>query len=93
MHFHLFAASASLKPVLLAVFVMCGIAGVVALVSPRRFSTLARGSNRWIDTKRVLESLDRRVDIDHFVLPYTRVLGAAVLVSIAVMAVVFRRFL
>src|SRR3954463_14689103 len=58
-----------------------GLIGVIAICSPRRFAKLANGSGRWVDTKKMLEVLDKRVDIDHYVLPFSRLLGVAVILS------------
>ncbi len=71
---------------------LIALVGLVALVSPRVFRTLAVRSNQWVDTDRVLACLDRRVDIDHHVLPFARPLGFAVLTAVAVIALVYARY-
>ena len=55
--------------------------GLLAMVSPQRFSRLAHRGSGWIDTNKYLSFLDKRVDIDQAVLPFSRVLGFAVLGS------------
>jgi hypothetical protein len=69
-----------------------GISGLIALVSPRVFHKLAAGGSRWIDTSRFVAKLDRPIDLDRLVLPYSRVLGAAVLVAVVVLGLVVQRF-
>ncbi|MBI3462607.1 MAG: hypothetical protein HY000_06030 [Planctomycetes bacterium] len=44
--------------------------------APVLFIALAKHSSHWIDTDRALKPLDRRFDIDGYVLPYSRSLGA-----------------
>ena len=69
-----------------AVFlVLSGILGILAMVSPKFFQALATRSTRWIDTERYLAVLDRRVDVDAYVLQHCRVLGALVMVSVSVL--------
>ncbi len=65
---------------------LVGGAGLVALVSPARFAALASLGGRWYDTDRFFSMFNRRVDVDRAVQPYTRQLGAAVLVAVAVFA-------
>lgn len=77
-----YVPSAALVPVLWGVGGLCAVVGIVAVVSPRHFATLARFGNRWVDTSEVLSKLDRRVDVDDRVLPYSRFLGASVLVAL-----------
>jgi hypothetical protein len=67
---------------------LTGLAGLVALTSPRLFSKLAAGGSRWIDTARWLSRLDEPIDVDRFVLPYSRWLGAAVIASVAILGTV-----
>jgi hypothetical protein len=60
--------------------------GLTALASPTYFSRIARRGGEWIDTQKVVEVLDKRIDIDETVLPYSRVLGFAVLASVILIA-------
>jgi hypothetical protein len=64
---------------------LAGVVGMVALVSPRTFSKLATGGSRWIDTQRVIAKLDEPINVDHYILPYSRVLGAAVIISCVIL--------
>jgi len=57
--------------------------GLLAIVSPSKFSALSSRGSRWVDTSKVLAQLDRRVDVDQYILPYARFLGVAVLASVA----------
>jgi hypothetical protein len=66
----------------------CGFAGIVAVASPRWFARLSRGGSKWIDTNRVAAVLDRRIEVDQYLLPYSRWLGAAVLASVAALVYV-----
>jgi hypothetical protein len=62
-----------------------GIVGFVALVSPKTFRSLADLGGRWLDSEKLLARLDKRIDIDRMVLPYSRWLGAAVLATVAIL--------
>jgi hypothetical protein len=70
---------------------MIGLIGLLALVSPRLFESIATNSSRWVDSQKLLAVLDKRIDIDHLILPYCRVLGALVVVSVAVLALMYSR--
>ena len=65
--------------------------GLLALVSPTRFAAVATRGNQWVDSAKYLEVLDRKVDVDQLVLPFSRWLGAAVLASVALLAVLYTR--
>lgn len=75
-------------PLLLGVI---GLTGLLALISPRLFESVATSSSRWVDSQKLLAVLDKRIDIDHLVLPYCRILGALVVVSVAVLALLYSR--
>jgi len=66
--------------------------GLLAMVSPRHFASLAGGGSKWIDTSRYLEALDRRIDIDALVIRLSRLFGLAVLASAAVLAYFYLTF-
>ncbi len=68
-----------------------GAVGLLALISPSAFATLAVRGGRWVDTSKVIAKLDKRIELDERVLPYSRFLGAAVLVAVAVLAYMFAR--
>lgn len=66
-------------------FGLVGVAGLPALmavVSPRTFARFARQGNQWFDSSKALACLDKRVDIDEMLLPFSRYLGAAAVVSL-----------
>jgi hypothetical protein len=71
---------------------LLGLVGVIAVVSPSRFARLATRSGRWVDTNKIVAVLDKRVDIDHYILPFSRLLGVAVLASVAVLIYVMARY-
>jgi hypothetical protein len=60
----------------------CGILGLLALVSPPLFQRVAAQGAHWFDAQKWIERLDRRYDVDHYVLPHCRVLGALVIASV-----------
>ena len=64
--------------------------GLVALVSPSSFAAMATRGGQWVDTDRLFAIFDRRWDIDKHVLPFSRVLCAAVLAAVVVLALIFR---
>lgn len=79
-----------------APFVWCslgllGLVGFVALVSPTRFAAIATRGNTWVDSQKFLAVLDRKVDVDHLVLPFSRWLGLAVLTAAAFLATLYWR--
>jgi len=78
----------ALMPVLWSVLALAALVGIVALVSPRWFAALARAGNHWVDTSKWLARFDTRVDVDSRLLPYSRHLGAAVVASVALLAMV-----
>jgi hypothetical protein len=69
---------------------LCGVTGLLALVSPRLFTTVASSSSRWINSRRFFEYFDRQFNVDQFVLPHSRLLGVLVLASVAVLWYAFR---
>jgi hypothetical protein len=66
--------------------------GLVALTAPRSFARIAAGGARWFDTNKWLAALDRRVDVDGYVLPFSRLLGGLVLAAAAVLAYLLWRY-
>lgn len=65
--------------------------GILAMISPGHFSRLAARGNSWVDTNKVLKVLDKRIDIDEAVKPFSRVLGFAVLASAILIAAMMLR--
>lgn len=63
---------------------LAGIIGLVALLSPRTFRSFAEYGGRWLDSEKLLAQLDKRIDVDRLVLPYSRWLGAAVVAAVAI---------
>jgi hypothetical protein len=82
-------AKISLAPVVWTLLGICSVVAVVAIVSPRSFSILTNHSSTWVDTNKLLSALDHRVDIDKYVLPFSRILGVSVLVAVAILAFVY----
>ena len=74
------------QPLLTTLLVLAGLCGLVAVVHPRWFAVLADRGSQWIDTQRAVEWLDRRIDIDCYVVRYTRLFGALVLASACFLA-------
>ena len=85
-------AQLSLTPVVWTLLGICGAAGLLAFVSPQKFSSLTSHSNTWVDTNKFLETLDKRVDIDKYVLPFSRVLGFSVLIAVGVIAYLYLKY-
>lgn len=59
----------------------CAVLGIIALVSPGRFRTIATNGAQWVDTNKLVQKLDTPVNIDHVVLRHSRVFGLAVLLA------------
>jgi hypothetical protein len=70
---------------------LISVVGVLAVVSPRYFTALARGSSRWVDSSKFLAPLDKQVHIDAYFLPHSRLLGASVLGAVIVLAMLLIR--
>ena len=70
------------KPLFFLIMGISAVAGVIALISPSLFKRTASVSGRIVDTKKILEVLDKRVEIDHFVFAHSQLLGTAVLVAV-----------
>jgi hypothetical protein len=88
-----FTAAFSIKQAAMWAFLgIVGFLGLLALVSPTRFNALATRSGQWIDTSKLSAVVDKRIDVDRFVLPFSRLLGVAVLASVAVLAYVISKF-
>lgn len=64
---------------------IAGLLALVALVSPATFRSLAKFGGHWLDSSKLLARLDKQIDVDRLVLPYSRVLGAAVIATIAIL--------
>jgi len=73
--------SVSLRLIAWSVLGLLGTVGLVAVANPRWFRSLASMSNTWVDSDRMLQALNRRVEVDHLILPFSRALGVAVLVA------------
>ena len=62
-----------------------GVIGLVALVSPKTFQRVAEFGGAWFDSGKMLAKLDKPIDLDRLVVPHSRLLGAAVLASVAIL--------
>ena len=93
MQWTLFAVNqANWAPLVWSTLGVIGALGLLAVLSPTRFSALSNRGSQWVDTSKVLTALDKRIDVDQLVLPYSRILGAAVLMSVAVIGFLFERY-
>jgi hypothetical protein len=72
-------------------FCLCGALGLMAVAAPRAFQRLAQRSSKWVDSEKLLAVLDKRVDIDAYVLRYTRLFGAAVLCGLCAAWMLYTR--
>lgn len=66
-----------------------GLLGLVALASPKTFRSLAQFGGQWLDSSKLFAHLDKRIDVDRVVLPYSRALGAAVIATVAILCLRF----
>lgn len=92
MHVHISTIPAAVFPILWTCLGVIGVLGLLALVSPRHFAAIARHGGRWVDTSKVLDKLDARVDIDERILRHSRLLGVAVVASVALLTSVIARY-
>ena len=65
----------------MAMLALSAICGVIAMASPKRFRAIAVYSAQWIDTEGIGKWLDRRIDIDCYVLRHPRAFGAIATLS------------
>lgn len=61
----------------------CVTCGVIAIILPRTFGKLAAFLGKWIEALPTFKTIDRRLDVDHYFLKYTRVFGACILMASA----------
>ena len=87
----LLAASQALGPWTWCFLCVLGSLGLLALVSPQTFSSVALRGGSWVDSSKYLAVLDKRIDIDQYVLPFSRVLGFSVLSSAVIIGVLLSR--
>jgi hypothetical protein len=76
-------------PFSLFLLAAAGLIGLVALVSPGLFERLVDRGDHWVDTTRWLALLDKRFDVDRYVLPHARLLGALVIAVVLMISVFF----
>ena len=88
----LLLAKISMAPVVWTLLGLFSAIGLLAIVSPRHFSMITNRSSTWVDTDKLLATLDTRVDIDKYVLPFSRILGASVLVAVGIIAFLFMNY-
>ena len=77
------------EPLLWGLLTVLFFLGVLAVASPKRFKGLTKSSSHWVDTRKILEVLDRRVEIDHHVLRHSRILGVCLMASAVAFAVLY----
>jgi hypothetical protein len=87
----LFAANMVAGPAIWFFIGILAAIGILAMFSPQRFAKLAHRGGSWIDTNKILAVLDKRIDIDNYVLPFSRVLGFAVFASAILIAVLINK--
>ena len=68
---------------------LCGLLGLLALLSPQLFGRIATFGGRWIDSAKALAAFDKRVDVDQYVLRHSRILGSLVIASVSVLGYVY----
>ena len=74
------------QPFTWTLLAVAGIFGLMAILSPRLFSTVSAWSSTWIDIDRFAKKLDKRIDIDPGFTLHSRPLGALTVVAAVVLA-------
>ena len=92
MDWFLFAVQGGREAIIWATLGVIGAIGVLAIVSPRRFSALSNRGSQWVDTNQILAHLDKRIEVDQFILPHARLLGVAVIGSVGLLVWLFVRY-
>lgn len=72
-------------PVLAIIFAL----GLTATFAPGHFANIASRGSKWVDTDKVLQALDKPIDIDRHVLRYSRAFGMLVAVAAIWLAYVY----
>jgi hypothetical protein len=54
---------------------LCGGVGLVALAGPGFLASLNAKSKQWVDTNKYFSWTEKQVDVDKFILRYSRVFG------------------
>ncbi len=75
------AVSVDLQWLIWPLLTLVGSVGLLAVLSPDRFSKLSEEGAKWIDTNKLVTLLDKPIDVDRHVLRYSRVFGVAVLAA------------
>lgn len=78
------------EPLFFLILGIAAVAGVIAVVSPHWFQRTVAFSSRTIDTKKILSILDKRIDIDHYTLGHSRLLGVVVIAAVATLVFLYR---
>ena len=77
-------------PIVVPAFLgLTGIVGLLAFVSPKSFACVAQVGGRWFSTSKTLPVVESRIDIDQFVLRYSRQFGAQVLLIVCYLSMFF----
>ncbi|NIL97414.1 MAG: hypothetical protein GTO62_09850 [Planctomycetales bacterium] len=80
-------AGVSWEPFIWAMLSLSGAAGLLAVVAPQRFAAVTQYSGQWVHTEKILSALDRRIDVDQYVLSHSRLFGVTVLAGVSALAV------
>lgn len=80
------ALGAAWQPLWSVVLIFSGLCGLIAIVHPAWFRTLADQGGQWIDTSRLVQWLDVRFDVDRYALRYPRAFGVVVILSAVILA-------
>jgi hypothetical protein len=92
MTLQLFALTTVTRTALWAGLVLVAVLGLVAVLSPSHFRSLATSGSRWFDTNKVAAIFDKQFEVDRYVLPFSRLLGVTVLLAVVVLTYVIARF-
>lgn len=68
-------------PALLTAAGLTVLLGLVAVIRPPCFHALAWHGSTWVDSNRWVALLDRRIDVDAYVLPHARLFGCLLLAA------------
>jgi hypothetical protein len=63
--------------------------GLLATFAPGRFSKISARGSKWVDTDKLLQYLDKPIDVDSHVLRYSRVFGVVVSLAAVWLAYLF----
>jgi hypothetical protein len=68
-------------PVLWTAIILCAGCGVLGVLSPKLLATINGISTKWVDTNWLFSYMDKKIDVDRFMVKHARLFGLLSLVT------------